>query len=501
MKSNIQKRWLIACVAGMAGSGLAQGNLTPPGAPAPTMKTLQQVEPRIDVMTLAGDASTEIIINSPGSYYLTDNLGVTKTFGIMINVSGVTLDLNGFVISGTGGGHLFGIDIKEGAGGVTVRNGTIIGYFSRGVNCRMPYGHGYLFEKLNISDCGTGMLVGESARILDCRVHDSDGGDGIWAAAGASISGCTVVNNPSHGIFTEGGSRISDCTALTNGLKGIKVLNNCVISGCAVQDNQDGGIQAGSNTSISDCTANNNDGTGIISGNNSSIRGCSVMNSQGSGITAGHSSSIIGCLAQANTGSAGIKVGNGCVVSECAAKENIGSFGIQAGTSCSIKNCSASLNKGTGNISYGIFASNGSTVLECAAYLNNTTNSAPFTSNQGIGIGVASSAIVKNCSSYVNYGDGIKLSGDCLVEGNTCDGNGTGSADGAGIHSTSTDNRIDGNTVTDNDRGIDVDSSGSLIVRNSASGNGANYSIAAGNDTGAIKTTPVGADAWDNFSF
>ena len=501
MKISIQKRWMIACLAGVAGSCFAQGSLTPSGAPAATMKTLQQVEPRIDVMTLAGDASTEIIINSPGSYYLTDNLAVTKTFGIMINVSGVTLDLNGFVISGTGGGHLFGIDIKEGAGGVTVRNGTIIGYFSRGVNCRMPFGHGYLFEKLDVSDCGTGMLVGESARILDCRVHDSDGGDGIWAAAGASISGCTVRNNGANGIFAKEGSRISDCTALANGLKGIEVLNNCVLSDCTVQDNQDRGIQAGSNTSISDCTANNNDGTGVVSGNNSSIRGCSVMDSQGSGITAGHSSSIIGCLAQGNTGPAGIKVGNGSVVTECAAKENIGSYGIQAGTSCSIKNCSASLNKGTGSISYGIFASNGSTILACTAYLNNTTNSAPFTSNQGIGIGVASSAIVKNCSSYANYGDGIKLSGDCLVEGNTCDGNGVGGADGAGIHSTSSDNRIDGNTVTDNDRGIDVDSSGNLIVRNSASGNSTQYSIAAGNDTGTIQITPVGAGAWDNFNF
>ena len=490
----------MACVAGLAGSCFAQGSLTPPGAPATTMKTLEQIEPRIDVMTLAGDASTEIIISSPGSYYLTDNLAVTKTFGIMINVSGVTLDLNGFVISGTGGGHLFGIDIKEGVGGVTVRNGTVIGYFSRGINCRTPYGHGYLFEKLDVSDCGTGMLAGESARILDCRVHDSDGGDGIWAAAGASISGCTVRNNGGHGIFTEDGSRISDCAVQTNGLKGIKVLNNCVISGCAVQDNQDGGIQAGSNTSISDCTANNNQGTGIISGNNSSIRGCTVMDSQGSGITAGHSSSIRGCSARNNTGSAGIKVGNGGVVTDCTAEGNIGSYGIQGGGSCSIKNCSAYVNKGTGSISYGIFASNGSTILECATYLNSTTGST-FTSDRGIGIGVASSAIVKNCSSYANYGDGIKVSGDCLVEGNTCDGNGLGSSDGAGIHSTSTDNRIDGNTVTDNDRGIDVDSSGSLIVRNSASGNGTQYSIAAGNDTGAIKTTPVGADAWDNFSF
>jgi len=36
---------------------LAQGVLSPPGAPAPTMKTLTQLEPRTDLATVSGDAS------------------------------------------------------------------------------------------------------------------------------------------------------------------------------------------------------------------------------------------------------------------------------------------------------------------------------------------------------------------------------------------------------------------------------------------------------------
>src|SRR5262245_35227698 len=79
----------------------AQGSLTPPGAPAPTFKTLSQVEPRYPI----ADYQTNLTI--PGSYYLVTNLvsGTNTNDGINIrtNVHDITIDLNGFSIINTNG--------------------------------------------------------------------------------------------------------------------------------------------------------------------------------------------------------------------------------------------------------------------------------------------------------------------------------------------------------------------------------------------------------------
>jgi hypothetical protein len=121
-------------------SAFSQGSLTPPGPPTPTMKRLDQVEPRTDLQgspAPAGvdttDASYHFIINQPGSYYLSANLAVTKANGIQIKAEGVTLDLNGFEISGASESAGDGIQISNTAHHATVINGSIKG-FTVGVN-------------------------------------------------------------------------------------------------------------------------------------------------------------------------------------------------------------------------------------------------------------------------------------------------------------------------------------------------------------------------------
>ena len=64
-----------AFLAASTRSLFGQGSLTPPGAPAPTMKTLEEIEARTNIQRtinpLPSDANYDYIISTPGSYSLT----------------------------------------------------------------------------------------------------------------------------------------------------------------------------------------------------------------------------------------------------------------------------------------------------------------------------------------------------------------------------------------------------------------------------------------------
>src|ERR1700757_1186452 len=97
MKSNLRSTLLIAAASLLLIPAISfgQGILTPPGAPAPTMKTLSQIEPRMPIYTIP----TNITVS--GSYYLTTNLtGIGGSGGIAIYTNDVTIDLEGFTLAG-----------------------------------------------------------------------------------------------------------------------------------------------------------------------------------------------------------------------------------------------------------------------------------------------------------------------------------------------------------------------------------------------------------------
>ena len=102
----------------------AQGSLTPPGTPAPTMKSLDQIEARTPITNTA----SLVTISQPGSYYLTANLTVSTGDGIDINTNDVTLDLNGFTIRSTAASATgTGILLNNGWTDITIGNGHIRG--------------------------------------------------------------------------------------------------------------------------------------------------------------------------------------------------------------------------------------------------------------------------------------------------------------------------------------------------------------------------------------
>jgi parallel beta-helix repeat protein len=134
-----------------------------------------------------------------------------------------------------------------------------------------------------------------------------------------------------------------------------------------------------------------------------------------------------------------------------------------------------------------------------------------------MGITVGGASTVERCTVQGCKGDGIRAASSCFISGNTCDRNGDSTGDGAGIHTTGFENRIEGNSVTGNDRGIEVTGTRSLVIKNSAATNTTDYVIAASNRYGPIvNITAAGAAAvsgnsaadtsetthpWANFSY
>jgi parallel beta-helix repeat protein len=242
--------------------GFSQGALTPPGAPAPTMKSLDQVEARtiVNASNTPGDASDLFIISKPGSYYLTTNLtGVSGKNGIEITTNNVTLDLNGFAVQGVSG-SANGISIPIASSNVTIRNGAVSGWGLDGVFSSSSSAVNIVCERLNVFLSGVN--------------NDFNFGDGIYLNGSGVIRDCGCQKNYINGITCPGNGfvLISGCTTGANSY-GIHIQTNCAVKDCNVSGNYIG-IEAGYNCTIIDCGANGNTSGGIVVvGNNCQISG------------------------------------------------------------------------------------------------------------------------------------------------------------------------------------------------------------------------------------
>jgi hypothetical protein len=172
-----------------------------------------------------------VVITEPGSYRLTSDLPVVGGPGsaivATIGVRDITIDLNGFTISGMGsdnGIQLFSGDNWE------IRNGTIKGFNNGIQQGSTSTGHRVVGVRVT-GNANHGITIpsGEGHLVQDCTVT-GNGGTGIILAPRSRAVGNTVANNTGAGMSLGTGTGY-----------GGNVVNNNIISTIA------GGVEMGAN--------------------------------------------------------------------------------------------------------------------------------------------------------------------------------------------------------------------------------------------------------------
>jgi hypothetical protein len=249
-------------VLALSAAALA-GPLNPPAGPIiSTAKPLSEVEPRtpISVATTPGDSDSTFKISQPGSYYLIANVtGAAGKHGIEITSDNVTVDLNGFSMTGAPGAFA-AIANTTTVTGVAVKNGTIFNWPLGGVV--LATGRACLVADLNVTSVGgsaiqvqynsvvrnctvddplslttsAGIKTGCCTLVQGCHVQVSGtGADGIVVDDGCTVRDCVLNNITANGIraiFTN--NIIENCNVEIAGAAGITVSAGCTVRGCAV---------------------------------------------------------------------------------------------------------------------------------------------------------------------------------------------------------------------------------------------------------------------------
>ena len=327
---------VVAALAVGATWAFGQGSITPTGAPAPTMKTLAQVEPRtlVNAANTPGDSANTFIISQPGSYYLAGNLaGAAGKNGISIQANDVTLDLNGFALLGDGigsGGGTLGINVPTTQTGIRIHNGSVRGWGGSGVQAAAATAlvHGLTLT----ANLATGLTVGNGSLVRDCAATGNgttgfSGGDrtqfsqciattnvvGFEGTNFVTVTDSTANRNSSDGIRLQSAGLVARCNASRNTANGIFLGDGNTITDCTINSNSLNGINAlGSGNTISNCTAQANSAIGILAGTNGLVSG-NTCTSNATGMRANDSSRVDGNACNGNTGT-GILVVSGFLV-------------------------------------------------------------------------------------------------------------------------------------------------------------------------------------------
>ncbi len=194
------------------------GNLEPSAGPTiSTMKTLDEVEARIPV----SPSDMPKTISSSGSYYLTGNFTASSsTFGISIEASNVTFDLNGYTLNGNSAG-IHAIQLDADITTTVISNGYIKNWAEMGINSEEA--HKTHVKNIHVDSTGSeGLFLADASSVIECSVTDS--GVGIRLGEDGIAKRCIARNNSSDGFSVSSSCIVAECIASGNGTDGLEKI-------------------------------------------------------------------------------------------------------------------------------------------------------------------------------------------------------------------------------------------------------------------------------------
>jgi parallel beta-helix repeat protein len=522
---------------------LAGDPTPPPGPVAGTMKTLDEVEPRIPIgpLTTPGQFEATYWISEPGSYFLTGNMdGEADKIGIYVDAPDVTIDLGGFTMTGAPLVSLAWPAIYVGSGNtnIEVRNGTIAEWTGGGVmfdestggidnisavardlrirdctgwgiigerdttvlNCHITgclYGgvrltrtKSQVLDTIASSNTGPGIQTSSEAIVRNC-VADVNGDTGIIVGGLSVVTGCIAsINQSASGFDLGDGSVAENCTAAFNTagftINGAAALTNCTSRNNSQHGFQDTSLSTSDNGAVlRACIARENGASGFFLSSEATMVDCSSVENIGVGLLAGDGLSIRGGVVEDNN-DGGISAGAGASIESVKIANNTGAgFGLALGVDSAVRNCEI-----IGNAATGVDCPSGDVLIEGCTVAD----------NGGHGLRIANDSKVDGCVIRNNGDSGVQAGSYCFISNNLVNNNGDAIGE-AGIR-VFEGCRIEGNTLTQNFRGVRMDDNRNVVVRNTFILNGSPQ-LEDVNSNNQNAPSPVGvsvAGPWDNIA-
>ena len=251
-------------------------------------------------------SSLPYTISASGSYYLSQNLSISGATAITVNADDVTIELNGFTLSGNGTGTGAHGIYMNGRNNVEIKNGTVKGFGGTGIYASGSTGKNHRVIGVRaIGNGDDGIYVGRNnARVKDCTAEGNVGA-GIFVFYGSIVTGSTSYGNGAYGIYADTGSTVTGNTARDNNASGIYAGVGCTVTGNTAHGNTSRGIYASSGCTVIGNTAYGNDGDGIKAGDKSLLKNNTARYNQNYGISLGTNCLVLNNLAFENNQSGG----------------------------------------------------------------------------------------------------------------------------------------------------------------------------------------------------